>query len=47
MVSRESTAAFNQRYGIYTLILTVFLLAAGVLYLYNFTSVLGVPAGTD
>jgi hypothetical protein len=45
MVARESTAAFNQRYGIYTVIFTAFLLAAGLLYLYNFTSVLGVPAG--
>lgn len=43
MAFREYTAAFTNRFGVYTMIFVVFALCAGFLYAFNFTSLFGRP----
>jgi hypothetical protein len=41
MSIREYTAAFTNRYGVYTMIFILFALAVGFLYAFNFTGMFG------
>jgi hypothetical protein len=41
MAIGEYTAAFTNRYGVYTMIFIAFALTAGFLYSFNFTTLFG------